>query len=200
MLQLSATSWLGQQQMAHGCLVRWSNLSDNLQFSSILLSKRNDSSTAQGVVRMLSENTSYVVEAFSTRRGTVLHEFSIPLQEVLTTVSDEGQVGQRKLIAAFMPMIVKSQSMLSFITCMLRMDNIPKTPRRKTKRTMLTQSLKQGIPMTFKKYISWATIMVRFYFLTGHALVAKYQFLFWQCHRMVFRLEPFLKQAIKNLN
>ena len=78
--------------IADGCLVRWSNLSDNLQFSSILVPKRNDSSTAQGVVRMLSENTSYVVEAFSTRRGTVLHEFSIPLQEVLT-LSDEGQAG-----------------------------------------------------------------------------------------------------------
>lgn len=78
--------------IADGCLVRWSNLSDNLQFRSILVPKRNDSSTAQGVVRMLSENTSYVVEAFSTRRGTVLHEFSIPLQEVLT-LSDEGQAG-----------------------------------------------------------------------------------------------------------
>ena len=79
--------------IADGCLVRWGNLLDNLQFSSTLVPKRNDSSTAQGVMRMLSENTSYVVEAFSTRRGTVLHEFSIPLQEVLTTVSDEGQAG-----------------------------------------------------------------------------------------------------------
>ena len=80
---------------ADGCLVRWrlNNLTDNVQFSSILVSRRNDSSSAQGVVRMLSGNTSYVVEAFSTRRGTVLHEFSIPLQEVLTTESDGRQAG-----------------------------------------------------------------------------------------------------------
>ena len=33
------------------------NLTDNVQFSSILVSKRNDSSSARGVVRMLSGNT-----------------------------------------------------------------------------------------------------------------------------------------------
>ena len=80
---------------ADGCLVRWrllNNLTDDVQFSSILVFRRNESS-AQGVVSMLSENTSYVVEAFSTRRGTVLHGFSIPLQEVLTTESDGRQAG-----------------------------------------------------------------------------------------------------------
>ena len=88
---------------ADGCLVQWRPLdteAEGPQNGTLLISRSNGSSMATGVVSSLVRNTSYVVEAFSTRGGTPLHEFGIPLQELLTTVGGPpgGTVGGWKLL------------------------------------------------------------------------------------------------------
>lgn len=74
---------------ADGCLVQWRPLDtevEGLQNGTLPIPRSNGSTMAGGVVTSLFGNTSYVIQAFSTRGGITLHDFGIPLQGLLTTV------------------------------------------------------------------------------------------------------------------
>lgn len=65
---------------------------EGLQNGTLLIPRSNGST----MVMDLFVNTSYVVQAFSTNGSTILHDFGIPLQGLLTTV--EGPAGRWNLL------------------------------------------------------------------------------------------------------